>query len=179
MPGASPSDETVLHTGARTAIDTLVWLIEDAFEGDPDHSLLGSLRDLPEEDWTALPQGGGRAIADILEHVAWSKWMYQDYAFGPADLRGDQPPVIPAGGARSRPREELLAWLAEGHRRWLDSVRALPGDAELDRERRTNWGDPLPTRVLIRILIAHDIYHAGEINHIRALLRGTDRWPYD
>jgi len=33
--------------------------------------------------------------------------------------------------------------------------------------------------VLIRIMIAHDFYHAGEINHIRALLHGTDRWPYD
>jgi hypothetical protein len=27
--------------------------------------------------------------------------------------------------------------------------------------------------------VAHDLYHAGEINHLRALLRGTDRWPYD
>jgi len=31
----------------------------------------------------------------------------------------------------------------------------------------------------IRIMIAHDFYHAGEINLIRALLQGTDRWPYD
>jgi len=28
-------------------------------------------------------------------------------------------------------------------------------------------------------MIAHDFYHAGEINHIRALLQGTDRWPYE
>ena len=57
--------------------------------------------------------------------------------------------------------------------------RALADDAELDRERLTNWGDLLPTRKILRILIAHDLYHAGEINHIRALLQGTDRWPYD
>ena len=48
----------------------------------------------------------------------------------------------------------------------------------LDRERLTNWGARLPTRVLIRIMIAHDLYHAGEINHIRVLLQGNDRWPY-
>jgi uncharacterized damage-inducible protein DinB len=165
--------------GSRTAIDTLAWLIEDAFEGDAAQSLLANLRDLRDEDWTALPPGGGRTIADILEHVAWAKWMYEDYAFGPATMRGDKPPLVPTHGARSRPRDELLAWLIDGHRRWLASVRALSDDAELDRERLTNWGERLPTRKIIRIMIAEDLYHAGEINHLRALLQGNDRWPYD
>jgi hypothetical protein len=169
----------VSNQRSRTAIDTLTWLIEEAFEGDPSHSLLANLRDLREENWMTTPSGSNRSIADILEHVGWSKWMYEDYAFGPATMRGDQPPLIPAGGARSRPHDELLAWLTEGHRRWLASVRALPDDSELDRERLTNWGDRLPTRVILRIMIAHDLYHAGEINHLRALLQGTDRWPYD
>jgi uncharacterized damage-inducible protein DinB len=164
---------------SRTALDTLVWLIEDAFDGDPSHSLLANLQGLRDEDWTAMPGGGGRSIADILEHVGWSKWMYEDYAFGSASLRGDQPPLIPDGGARSRPPEELLAWLREGHRRWLASVRALADDGELDRARLTNWGERLSTRVILRIMIAHDLYHAGEINHLRALLQSTDRWPYD
>lgn len=39
----------------RTAIETLAWLIEDAFEGDPDHSLIANLRELRDVDWTALP----------------------------------------------------------------------------------------------------------------------------
>ena len=164
---------------SRTAIDTLARLIEEAFDGDPSHSLLANLHDLREEDWAATPGESGRSIAGILEHVGWSKWMYEDYAFGSASMRGDQPPLIPQGGARSRPREELLAGLKEGHHRWLDSVRALNDDSELERERLTNWGDRLPTRDIIRIMIAHDFYHAGEINHLRALLQSTDRWPYD
>jgi uncharacterized damage-inducible protein DinB len=164
---------------SHTAIDTLAWLIEEAFEGDPSHSLLANLQDLREEDWTATPNGSGRSIADILEHVGWSKWMYENYAFGSASMRGDQPPLIPPGGARSRPHDELLAWLTEGHRRWLASVRALADDVELEKDRLTNWGEHLPTRVIIRIMIAHDLYHAGELNHLRALLQGTDRWPYD
>jgi len=94
---------------SRTAIDTLAWLIHDAFEGDPDQSLLANLRDLSEKDWTALPVGGGRSIADILEHVGWAKWMYEDYAFGSASMRGDQPPLIPINNMRSRPPDELLA----------------------------------------------------------------------
>ena len=163
---------------SRIAIETLVWLIEDAFNGDPDQSLIANLRDLGDEDWTALPSGANRSIAEILEHVGWSKWMYEDYAFGPASMRGDKPPLIPANQTTSRPRKELLAWLTEGHNRWLNSVRNLADDSELDRERLTNWGDKLPTRTIIRIMIAHDFFHAGEINHIRALLQGTDRWPY-
>jgi hypothetical protein len=163
---------------SRTTIETLAWLTEDAFEGDPDQSLMANLRGLGEEDWLALPVGASRSIAEILEHVGWSKWMYEDYAFGSASMRGDRPPLIPAGGASARPRLELLEWLTEGQRRWLASLRALPDDAELDRDRLTNWGEHLPTRSIIRIMIGHDFYHAGEINHIRALLQGTDRWPY-
>jgi hypothetical protein len=89
------------------------------------------------------------------------------------------PPLIPTEGARSRPHDELLTWLMEGHQRWIASVRALANDAELDRARLTNWGERLPTRAIIRIMVAHDFYHAGEVNHLRALLQGTDRWPYD
>jgi hypothetical protein len=163
---------------SRIALETLAWLIEDAFQGDPDQSLLANLRDLRDEDWLVLPPGANRSIAEILEHVGWSKWMYEDYAFGTASLRGDQPPLIPENYAPSRPQKELLHWLTEGHRRWLASVRALADDSELDVGRLTNWGERLPTRTIIRIMIGHDFYHAGEINHIRALLQGTDRWPY-
>ncbi len=176
MTSSNPTREV---KNSHVTIDTLARLIEEAFEGESDQSLLANLRDLREEDWTALPPGGGRSIADILEHVGWCKWMYEDYAFGSASMRGDQPPLIPADGARSRPRNELLAWLTEGHRRWLASVHALANDSELERERLTNWGERLPTRVIIRIMIAHDFYHAGEINHLRALLQGNDRWEYE
>lgn len=167
-----------MEPAVRSVLETLAWLIEDAFEGDPDHSLIANLRNLNDEDWTALPPGAERSIAEVLEHVGWSKWMYEDYAFGPATMRGDQPPLVPADGASSRTTKELLEWLRDGHQRWLASVRALSDDSELDRLRLTNWGDHLPTRSIIRIMIAHDFYHAGEINHIRALLQGTDRWPY-
>ncbi len=167
-----------MMAGSRVAIETLARLGEDAFDGDPDQGLLANLRELREGDWTAIPAGAERSIADILEHVGWAKWMYEDYAFGPGTMIGDQPPLVPAHGATARPHDELLAWLREGHQRWLASVHALTDDSELDRERLTNWRERLPTRELIRIMIGHDFYHAGEINHARALLQGTDRWPY-
>jgi uncharacterized damage-inducible protein DinB len=159
-------------------LDSLCHLIEVAFEGDASQSLLCNLADIREDDWETLPAGGGRTIADILEHVGWCKWMYENYAFGNASMRGDQPPLIPAGGASSRPHDELMTWLKEGHYKWLASVRALPNDNELERERLTNWGERLPTRAIIRIMIGHDYYHAGEINHLRSLLQGNDHWEY-
>ena len=167
------------NASSHIAIDTLAWLIEDAFQRDSFHSLIANLRDLQDDEWMKLLPGAGRSIADILEHVGWCKWMYEDYAFGSATMCGDQPPLIPAGGVRSRPPGELMDWLIEGHQRWLASVLNLSDDAELEKERLTNWGEQMPTRVIIRIMIAHDIYHAGEINHIRALLTGTDKWAYE
>jgi hypothetical protein len=165
--------------GSRTAIETYLKMSSDAFEAKTDHSLLATLWNIPDEYFTMWPAGGGRTIADILEHVGWAKWMYNDYAFGPATLRGDQPPMIPGNGAKARPRAELMAWITEGHQRWVTSIGGLANDAELEQERPTNWGSTLPIRMLISIQIAHDFYHAGEINHINALLSNTDRWPYD
>ncbi len=160
------------------SIDTLCWLIEEAFEGDLSQSLLSNLINLREEDWESLTPGGGRKIAEILEHVGWCKWMYEDYAFGSASLRGDQPPLIPSNGSTSRPHDELLTWLKEGHYKWLASVRRLQDDSELECERLTNWGEWMKTRTIIRIMIGHDYYHAGEINHLRSILQGTDHWEY-
>jgi uncharacterized damage-inducible protein DinB len=163
----------------RTEIEILTRLAEDAYRNDSSHSLLANLRDLRDGDWTATPPGGNRSICDILEHTGWCKWMYGDYAFGPASMQGDTPPLVPADGARCRPIGELLSWMDAGHARWLAAIRALADDGELGRLRLANWGEQLPTRELIHILIAHDIYHAGEINHIRAILQGSDRWAYE
>ncbi len=163
---------------SRKEIDLLIWFLEEAYREDRSHSLLGNLRRLRAEDWTRVPLEGGRSIASILEHVGWAKWMYQDYAFGTASLRGDRPPMTPDGERASRPIDDLLQWLDEGHKILVESVRELQDDTELDRRRLTNWGEEMETRNIIRIMIAHDHYHAGEINHIRALLHGDDRWRY-
>ena len=164
------------RSNRNPALKSLVDLVIAAFDGDPHQSLSANLRRLKEDDWTAIPNGGQRTISDILEHVGWAKWMYEDYAFGSATLRGDLPPVAAPEGGRSR--EELLAWVRAGHERWLASLRNLPDDAALLEQRLTNWGQRLPTRTIIQIMIGHDFYHAGEINHLRSLLDGDDRWAY-
>jgi hypothetical protein len=39
-------------------------------------------------------------------------------------------------------------------------------------------GEQRQTRWLIATLLEHDTYHAGEINHIRALLLSDDGWKW-
>jgi len=29
------------------------------------------------------------------------------------------------------------------------------------------------------VIIEHDVYHAGEVNHLRALRQDDDRWPWE
>ena len=70
-------------------------------------------------------------------------------------------------------------WAGEGQRRGRDSVAALDDDSELLRRRRANGRQTYEARWLINVMIQHDLYHGGEINHIRALRQGDDRWPWE
>jgi hypothetical protein len=87
------------------------------------------------------------------------------------------PAHFPVLGDDATPRE-AEAYLRDGQQRLRDSVAALSEDAELLRPRRSNWGERYETRWLVNKLVQHDLYHAGEINHLRALRHGDDRWPW-
>jgi hypothetical protein len=163
---------------ARTEIEALMRVLQQAFDGDIEHSLIANLGAVRDEDWHAVPAGGSRSIYDIVVHVAECRWMYDNHAFGDASLRWAEPPVrFPSGELRSP--LELLEWTRAGQEQLLGSLRALDDDAELDRERRLNWGAMRETRGIVLTMIEHDLYHSGEINHIRSLLQGEDRWAFD
>jgi hypothetical protein len=74
---------------------------------------------------------------------------------------------------------ELIEWLRASQLQVLRSIDALADDAELDRPRRVNWGGTRKTRWIIGTLIRHDAFHAGEINHLRALHQRNDRWEWE
>ena len=88
-------------------------------------------------------------------------------------MRWDRPGSYPAIEATAA-RESVLQWLAEGQRRLREHVAGLEDDAELTQLRWSNWGKQYETRWLVKTMIEHDLYHAGEINHIRALCQGND-----
>ena len=167
----------------RGGIDALLYLLDEAFRGvgieesNESQALLPNLASVPAEHWRALPDRAVRTIGDIATHIGACKVMYDDYAFGAGTLQFATPEVEPFADGGGSP-DEIVAWLSEVHARLVGHVAALADDAELDAPRLANWGEQRPTRWLIAAMITHDAYHAGEINHIRSLLDGDDRWRF-
>jgi hypothetical protein len=157
------------------AVSQLLYLLDEAFEGTDWHSLVGNLRAVTPDDWSWVPLGGERSIRDIVQHVGGSKFMYHDHAFGAATLTWDDPLV--EGREALASASSAIAWLRAGQERLRGSIAALD-DADLQHPRMTNWGELKETRWIIAVMLQHDLYHAGEINHLRSLRQGSDRWEY-
>jgi len=49
-------------------------------------------------------------------------------------------------------------------------------DGDLDALTRRHYGAVQSKASAIGAMIQHDCYHAGEINHLRALRHGDDTW---
>jgi hypothetical protein len=164
---------------SRVAIEQMLWLMDKAFSGAPgeEHSLLANLESLREDDWHWLPSGGARSVFEIAIHVGECKFVYESHAFGDGSMTWMRPRSIPRVGRGAMPYE-VLDWLREAHGCFRGSVEALPDDDELLKLRKSNWGQEYETRWLISVMIEHDLYHAGEINHIRSLHHEKDRWAW-
>jgi hypothetical protein len=169
--------------GSRGGIEALLDVMEEAFRGrgieqsNESQALLPNLASVSVEAWQALPPSASRSIGAIALHVGACKIMYADYAFGDGTLQFGTPQVEPWPEDAVAPGE-LVPWLEAAHGALVDGVQALAGDADLDVPRLTNWGERRPTRWIIAAMITHDAYHAGEINHLRSLLDGDDRWRH-
>ena len=164
---------------SRALIEQLLYLMDEAFDAaEQDHSLLANLRSVPDDGWLWVPSGGARSVFDIVRHVGECKYVYDNHAFGDGSMRWDVPATLP-GVEPDTERTAVEEWLREGQRRWRDSISGLKDDGELLKPRRANWGREYETRWLINVLIQHDLYHAGEINHVRALLHRSDGWAWE
>ncbi|MGH2557523.1 MAG: DinB family protein [Thermomicrobiales bacterium] len=158
---------------ATVAVDQLRCLMDEAFEGKGKdwHSLLRNLRSAPAESWRWVPPGGVRSIADLAQHVGACKFMCENHTFGDASLRWEHSLVV--GNEALADADSAIAWLREGHERLRRGLASLD-DAELARPRPTYWGVPRETWWTLSVMIQHDLYHSGEINHIRALFQRDD-----
>jgi uncharacterized damage-inducible protein DinB len=161
----------------RAAVEQLLFLMDMAFEAPADEdSLLLNLSSVRDEDWLWTPAAGSRSIAAIVGHVGACKYVYDNHMFGDATMTWSDPLASP----QDRPAadcEATLDWLREGHRRFRSHVAELD-DGELARPRRRPEGGSRETRWLVAVMIQHDQFHAGEINHLRALSQGNDRWAW-
>ncbi|MEE9277593.1 MAG: DinB family protein [Dehalococcoidia bacterium] len=162
---------------ARAVLDHFVWQLDECFERKPEHSLMGNLSSVTSDVLDKLPPGGGRTMRDILTHCASVKRMHTNHAFGDGELTwwtvwdGD-------GEIQDASLESLMEWLCRCHAEAQEAVRSLADDDELLVERRTHWGELRSTRLIIDAVMIHDIYHAGEINHLRGLLQNADHFPH-
>ena len=167
---------------SRTAVEQLLRLMDGAFTGvgeSPDdcHSLLANLRSVGEDDWDWHPPGGHRSIFDIVRHVGECYYVYDNHALGNGTMNWDQPGTVPTVEKETATRA-VLDWLREGHHRFRDHVAALT-DEDLALPGRVAWHEAKDLQWIIALMIEHDLYHAGEINHIRALRQGNDRWNWE
>jgi hypothetical protein len=149
----------------------LVELLDEAFSGPRWHSLLTNLESVTPDDWNWVAPRGRRSIRDIVAHVGGCKFMYNNQAFGDGQYTWDSPPV--AGGDALDTMPTAIEWLRAGHERLRGSIAALEDD-DLPRQRGHHSGTSRETRWIIRTMIEHDLYHAGEINYIRALRQQND-----
>ncbi len=154
----------------RPVLDFLAWQLDQSFEDKPEHSLMANLSSVTNDTLDQLPPGGGRTLRDLIVHCASVKRMHVNHAFGEGTLTwwttwNGEGPMEEAN------LEALTWWLREGHAEAQEAVAELSSDEELLVERKTHWGEDRETRLLIDAILIHDIYHAGEINHLSGLLR--------
>ena len=147
-----------------------------AFEGSQ-HSLLQNVRSVAPDDWERRPPTGSRSVRDLVAHVGMFKFMYANHGFRDGRMDYDDPPATPAAERLSNPAA-AEEWLREGHAYLTGCIRELESDAELDAPRKAHWGAQVSTYFLVTTMLEHDLYHAGEINHARALLQDDDRWRH-
>lgn len=168
----------------RTAIELLLWQMNAAYRGDRFHAFRKNVDSVRPDEWDVRPSGwtidefGPQpelSIRELVLHVGAPKYMYADRAFGDAKLEWEDIKLP------SLDTDSLLAWLDDGHRTLTDGLAALHDDAELAVERQTPWRTPAIMRrdQLLTVIINHDVYHSGEINRQRALIRGTTGWDRD
>jgi DinB superfamily len=164
------------------AIEELVYLLDEAFEGkgveetNESQSLMANLATVDDAAWRTTPPAGTRTVESVVLHVGSCKIMYDDYAFASASLTWNDRTVLPWHEGEA-PQAHAIDWLTNAHNRLMAHVRTLT-DEDLARLRPANWGERRETRWLLSTLLQHDAYHAGEINHIRALLDGDDAWKW-
>jgi hypothetical protein len=170
----------ILPAVTRANIQLLERQLEAAYRTDPFHALRKNIESVLPGEWHTAPGEHSAAvfgdqpelsICDVVVHVGGAMRMYADRAFGTGTLQWGGI-TVPA----SFEMGPVLTWLDEGHALVADGLRALADDAELLVERPAPWGMPLARGLMVGLMINHALYHSGEVNRQRALIRGATGW---
>ena len=154
------------------AIASLLAQLDEAFDHRSWHgpNLRGSLRGMDAAKASWRPARGRHNAWEIAVHAAY--WKYAAWRRLTGEKRGSfaragshwfASPTPPAEAAWRKD----VALLADCHRRLRAAVERLE-DGDLDR--RTPGGQETIGR-LVRGVVAHDLYHAGQIQLLKRLMR--------
>ena len=154
------------------AIASLLAQLDEAFDRRSWHgtNLRGSLRGMSAERASRRPAPGRHNAWEIAVHAAY--WKYAAWRRLTGEKRGSfaragsnwfaspEPPTAAAW-------RKDVALLAASHRQLRAAVARLSDD---DLDRRTPGGKETIGR-LVRGIAAHDLYHAGQIQLLKRLVR--------
>ncbi len=160
---------------ASSEIDLLLGWLHEAFDARAWHgtTLRGSLKGLDAQAAAWRPATGRHNVWEIAVHAAYWKCRVRGRLTGDARVRFPlkgrnwfrRPGTHAASGDAAWKRDVQLL-LAE-HRLLVDTVKALP-PAALRRPSRGSRQTPLQ---MVRGIAAHDLYHTGQIQLLKALAR--------
>jgi uncharacterized damage-inducible protein DinB len=157
----------------RAVVGFLLEQLDEAYDRRSWHgtNLRGSIRGLSGDRALWRPSPDRHNIWEIVVHAAYWKYVAR------RRLTGEKRGVFPWKGSNwfpspVPPTEDQwradVALLGESHRRLREAVASL-GDADLGR--RAPGGKETVAH-LLRGVAAHDLYHAGQIQLLKRLLRG-------
>jgi hypothetical protein len=159
---------------ARAEIENLLGLLDEGYRRAAWHgpNLRGSIRGLTARGAAQRPRAGRHNIWEIVVHAAYWKYAVRRRLVGEKrgsfSLRGSNWFDRPIDRSEKAWRADVALLDAE-HQKLREVVSTLPPE-ELDHHARGS-------RTLVRRLIAgiafHDVYHAGQIQLIKKLLRAA------
>jgi uncharacterized damage-inducible protein DinB len=162
---------------SRIAVDALVRMADSAFDGQHWHATMRNLGSLREDDWDWVPAQGERTIRELVSHIGACKLIFASQLFGDGSIDWDDPESTKRDRAEGSVAE-AIAWLRWTHEVFRDGIASIT-DADLSTTPSGYWGKPTELQWSIEVMIQHEVYHAGEINHTRAQHHGDDGWGND
>jgi len=157
------------------AVELLLSLLDEAFDKKAWHgtNLRGSVRGLSAETAAWRPAPGRHSIWELTVHTAYWKYAVRRRLTGEKRgsfvLQGSNffPRPGPEGVSEAAWKKDVALLVSE-HRKLRRAVAAVKPSALT----RTSSGHRTTNLTLIRGIAAHDLYHAGQIQVLKRLVRG-------